>query len=80
MAQFNKNQPWARGQAPPGAADMPGLMGAFGAAGGPPVFQAQGGMPPGLALGPPAGHNPAVTLGAMAASQQVSLKSTTKPL
>ena len=82
MAQFggNKNPPWAQGGrgGPPGggagALDVPGLVGAFGAAAGqgPPVFQGTPtGLPPGLAgvghLGVPgAGHGPAVTLAAMA--------------
>ena len=82
MAQFggNKNPPWAQGGrgGPPGggagALDVPGLVGAFGAAAGqgPPVFQGTpAGLPPGLAgvghLGVPgAGHGPAVTLAAMA--------------
>ena len=86
MAQFggNKNPPWApqgghaaagtnRGTGA-GALDVPGLVGAFGAAAaqaGPPVFQGTPGIPPGLAgvghLGVPgAGHGPAVTLAAMA--------------
>ena len=88
MAQFggNKNPPWAQGGrgGPPGggagALDVPGLVGAFGAAAGqgPPVFQGTPtGLPPGLAgvghLGVPgAGHGPAVTLAAMA-GQPVSL-------
>ena len=88
MAQFggNKNPPWAQGGrgGPPGGGagtlDVPGLVGAFGAAAGqgPPVFQGTpAGLPPGLAgvghLGVPgAGHGPAVTLAAMA-GQPVSL-------
>ena len=90
MAQFggNKNPPWAQGgrAGPPGggppaggAIDVPGLVGAFGAAAaagqaGPPVFHQGGGIPPGLGvghLGVPGGHGPAVTLAAMA-SQPVS--------
>ena len=90
MAQFggNKNPPWAQGgranqpsSAPAGAIDVPGLVGAFGAAAaagqaGPPVFHQGGpaGIPPGLGvghLGVPGGHGPAVTLAAMA-SQPVS--------
>ena len=91
MAQFggNKNPPWAQGgrAGPPGggppaggAIDVPGLVGAFGAAAGqagPPVFHQGGaGIPPGLGVGhlgvPGPGHpGPAVTLAAMA-SQPVS--------
>lgn len=93
----NKNPPWAQGGRagpqgggpPPGGPvpgqgaplDVPGLVGAFGAAaaagqGGPPVFHPQGGggLPPGLGvghLGVPGGHGPAVTLAAMA-NQPVS--------
>ena len=85
MAQFggNKNPPWAqggRGGQPGGGAgalDVPGLVGAFGAAAqGPPVFQGNpAGLPPGLAgvghLGVQ-GHGPAVTLAAAMAGQPVS--------
>ena len=86
MAQFggNKNPPWAqggRGGQPGGGAgalDVPGLVGAFGAAAqGPPVFQGNpAGLPPGLAgVGHPLGvqgHGPAVTLAAAMAGQPVS--------
>ena len=96
----NKNPPWAQGGRGPGGQhpggnaavsaaaaagiDVPGLVGAFGAAaaasagqGGPPVFHQGGpapGLPPGLGvghLGVPGGHGPAVTLAAMA-TQPVS--------
>ena len=82
MAQFggNKNPPWAQagraGQPGGGAVDVPGLVGAFGAAAAasqPPVFHQ--GVPPGLGvghLGVPANHGPAVTLAAMA-SQPVGI-------
>ena len=98
MAQFggNKNPPWAQqggrqgppgggpGAQPGGGIDVPGLVGAFGAAAnagqaGPPVFhQGGGGLPPGLGvghLGVPGGHGPAVTLAAMAGQPVSSILS-----